>query len=112
MGSQGGQKHFCEWPVGVETNGNEGVSEAIRNTPGALGYIELSYAQKDKLAFGSVQNAWFIHFGRRQIDRRCGQVPKTDPSRLSCVYQQCGRQERLSNCEFFVDFGRYTTKKS
>lgn len=46
-----------KWPVGVEANGNEGVSETIRSTPGALGYIELSYAEKNKIAFGSVQNA-------------------------------------------------------
>jgi phosphate transport system substrate-binding protein len=45
-----------KWPVGVEANGNEGVSETIRNTPGALGYIELSYAEKQKIAFGSVRN--------------------------------------------------------
>lgn len=46
-----------KWPIGREANGNEGVAEAIRYTPGALGYLELSYAEKKKIAFGSVQNA-------------------------------------------------------
>lgn len=54
--SKVGKGTSVKWPVGVEANGNEGVSEAIRNTPGALGYIELSYAEKKKIAFGSVQN--------------------------------------------------------
>jgi len=52
-----GKGTSVKWPVGIEANGNEGVSEAIRKTPGALGYIELSYAEKKQIAFGSVQNA-------------------------------------------------------
>lgn len=32
------------WPTGIGGNGNEGVAGAIQNNPGALGYIELSYA--------------------------------------------------------------------
>jgi len=55
--SKVGKGTSLKWPVGREANGNEGVSEAIRNTQGALGYIELSYAEKKKIAFGSVQNA-------------------------------------------------------
>jgi phosphate transport system substrate-binding protein len=55
--SRVGRGTSVKWPVGAEANGNEGVSEAIRNTPGALGYIELSYAEKKKIAFGSVLNA-------------------------------------------------------
>lgn len=52
-----GKGTSVKWPVGIGANGNEGVSEAIRNTQGSLGYIELSYAEKKKIAFGSVQNA-------------------------------------------------------
>jgi len=45
------------WPVGVEANGNEGVSRKIKEVNGAIGYLELSYAQEKKIPFGSVQNA-------------------------------------------------------
>lgn len=55
--SRVGKGTSVKWPVGMEANGNEGVSEVIRNTPGAFGYIELAYAEKKKIAFGSVQNA-------------------------------------------------------
>ena len=55
--SRVGKGTSVKWPVGREANGNEGVSEAILNTQGALGYVELSYAEKKKIAFGSVQNA-------------------------------------------------------
>ncbi len=52
-----GKGTSVKWPVGVGSNGNEGVSERIREVKGAIGYIELSYAQTKKIPFGSVQNA-------------------------------------------------------
>lgn len=55
--SKVGKGTSLRWPVGVGANGNEGVSETIQETVGALGYIELSYAEKRKISFGSVQNA-------------------------------------------------------
>src|SRR5262249_46751302 len=45
------------WPVGVGGKGNEGVSGLVKQTPGAIGYVELIYALQNKLDFGSVQNA-------------------------------------------------------
>src|ERR1700739_895778 len=32
------------WPVGLGGKGNEGVSAVVKETPGAIGYIELAYA--------------------------------------------------------------------
>ncbi|HEY7291457.1 MAG TPA: phosphate ABC transporter substrate-binding protein PstS [Vicinamibacterales bacterium] len=45
------------WPAGVGGRGNEGVSGLVRQTPGAIGYVELIYALQNKIAYGSVQNA-------------------------------------------------------
>lgn len=38
-----------EWPVGVGAKGNEGVSGQVKQTPGAIGYVELAYAIQNKL---------------------------------------------------------------
>jgi phosphate transport system substrate-binding protein len=46
-----------QWPAGVGAKGNEGVSGLVRQTPGALGYVELIYALQNKIRYGSVQNA-------------------------------------------------------
>jgi phosphate transport system substrate-binding protein len=46
-----------KWPVGVGGKGNEGVAGLVRQTPGAIGYVELVYAMQSKIAFGAVQNA-------------------------------------------------------
>ena len=44
------------WPAGVGAKGNEGVSGLVKQTPGAIGYVELIYALHNNIAFGSVQN--------------------------------------------------------
>ena len=45
------------WPTGQGAAGNEGVATMIRQNPGAIGYIELTYAERNNLAFGRVQNS-------------------------------------------------------
>lgn len=45
------------WPVGVGGKGNEGVAGLVRQTPGALGYVELIYAQQNKIGYAAVQNS-------------------------------------------------------
>src|SRR5437868_499826 len=44
------------WPAGVGAKGNEGVAGMVKQTPGAIGYVELIYALQNKIPFGSVQN--------------------------------------------------------
>ncbi len=44
------------WPVGLGGPGNEGVSGLVKQTPGAIGYVELIYALQNKISYGSVQN--------------------------------------------------------
>src|SRR5258708_1630663 len=44
------------WPTGVGGRGNEGVASTVKQTPGALGYVELIYALQTKQPFGAVQN--------------------------------------------------------
>jgi phosphate transport system substrate-binding protein len=45
-----------QWPAGIGGQGNEGVANQVRNTPGGVGYIELAYARQNKIPYGSVKN--------------------------------------------------------
>lgn len=45
-----------DWPVGVGGKGNAGVAGIIEQTPGALGYVELAYAEQNKLPVVTLQN--------------------------------------------------------
>jgi phosphate transport system substrate-binding protein len=44
------------WPVGLGGNQSDGVTALVKQTPGAIGYVELVYAMQQKLSYGSVQN--------------------------------------------------------
>lgn len=45
-----------KWPAGVGGKGNEGVTGFIKNTPGSFGYVELAYAESEKLPVAEIQN--------------------------------------------------------
>ena len=45
------------WPVGVGGKGNPGVAGLVRQLPGAIGYVDLVDAIKNKIAYAAVQNS-------------------------------------------------------
>jgi phosphate transport system substrate-binding protein len=50
-----------EWPVdqagsGIGGKGNQGVAAAVQNTPNSIGYVELSYAIANNIAFANMIN--------------------------------------------------------
>ena len=45
------------WPTGIGGKGNEGVAGQVKQTPGALGYVELIYAIQNKMPYAEVKNA-------------------------------------------------------
>jgi phosphate transport system substrate-binding protein len=51
-----GKATSVNWPAGLGGKGNEGVAGLIKQTPGAVGYIELSYAVQNKMAAAIIQN--------------------------------------------------------
>src|SRR5436190_3849355 len=44
-----GKGKEVKWPVGLGAKGNEGVAGQVKQTPGAVGYIELAYAKQNHL---------------------------------------------------------------
>lgn len=54
--SKVGRGTSVRWPVGLGGKGNEGVSGLVKQTPGAIGYVELAYAVKNNLPFASLKN--------------------------------------------------------
>lgn len=53
-----GKGKSVSWPApaSVGGKGNEGVAGLIRNTPGAIGYVELAYALQNSMATATLQN--------------------------------------------------------
>lgn len=54
--SKVGKGSSINWPAGLGGKGNEGVAGLVKQTPGAIGYIELAYAIQNKMSFAKLQN--------------------------------------------------------
>ena len=52
-----GKGTSVKWPVGLGAKGNEGVAGMIRQMEGSIGYVELIYAEQNKISYGAVKNA-------------------------------------------------------
>ena len=55
--SKVGNNTSVNWPAGIGGKGNEGVSGQVKQTPGALGYVELIYAIQNKMPYAEVRNS-------------------------------------------------------
>jgi phosphate transport system substrate-binding protein len=55
--SKVGTNTSVNWPTGIGGKGNEGVAGQIKQTPGALGYVELIYAVQNKMPYAEVKNS-------------------------------------------------------
>jgi phosphate transport system substrate-binding protein len=51
-----GEGTTVTWPAGVAGKGNDGVTALIKQTPGAIGYVEYGYAVNNKLKFATLEN--------------------------------------------------------
>jgi phosphate transport system substrate-binding protein len=54
--SKVGANTSVEWPVGIGAKGNEGVSNNVGQTKGAIGYVEYAYALQNKLSYTKMLN--------------------------------------------------------
>jgi phosphate transport system substrate-binding protein len=44
------------WPAGLGAKGTEGVAGQVRNTPGAIGYVEMAYVVENKMTAAMIEN--------------------------------------------------------
>jgi len=61
-----------KWPTGQGGKGTAGVAAAVQQTVGGIGYIEQTYADENKITYGSVQN-------------KAGQFVKCTPDAVSAA---------------------------
>ena len=54
--SKVGKGKSVSWPVGQGAKGNEAVATTIKQTPGAIGYVELAYVLQTNMTQASLQN--------------------------------------------------------
>ena len=73
------------WPAGVGAKGNEGVSGLVKQTLGAIGYVELVYALHNNISFGSVENkvGAFVTASLQSVTAAAAGVAMPDDFRVS-----------------------------
>jgi phosphate transport system substrate-binding protein len=54
--SKVGSDKDVKWPTGTGAKGNSGVAAAVKQTDGAIGYVEQAYALQNNFTFASVKN--------------------------------------------------------
>jgi len=54
--SQVGADKTVKWPTGTGAKGNDGVAAAIKQTDGAIGYVEQAYALQNNFSTADVKN--------------------------------------------------------
>jgi phosphate transport system substrate-binding protein len=52
-----GNATAVQWPTGLGGKGNEGVTQQVKQTEGAIGYVELIYAISNGLPYAWIRNA-------------------------------------------------------
>ena len=53
---QVGGNDSVQWPTGLGGKGNDGVAAFVKQTPGAIGYVEYAYAKQNNMTYTLLQN--------------------------------------------------------
>jgi len=55
--SKVGRGSSVQWPGGLGAQGSEGITNQVKLSPGAIGYVEVSYAKSASLGYALMKNA-------------------------------------------------------
>jgi len=87
--SQIGKSASPNWPVGVDANRGEDMVAKVASIPGAIGYVELNFARRSDIGYGTVQNpaGSFVKATPASISAACKAMQGSIPSdfRVSLV---------------------------
>jgi phosphate transport system substrate-binding protein len=109
-----GKGKELKWPVGLGGKGNDGVSGQVKQTPGTIGYVELAYANQNKLPAAHVKNAagQFVAPTIESITAAAaGAVEKLPPNtdyRVSIVNAPGGQAYPISSFTWLLVYQRQT----
>ena len=97
-----GKSAAPSWPVGIETNRSQGMVAKVSETPGAIGYVELAYAKRTDVGYGSVQNeaGVFVRPNVSGILSACSESEKSMPEDLGATLVNAAGKESYPLASF------------
>ena len=80
-----GHATSVNWPAGLGGKGNEGVAGLVKQTEGAIGYVELIYVIQNNLSSGLLENATgkFIKADLTSVTKAAAGINMPDDFRVS-----------------------------
>jgi phosphate transport system substrate-binding protein len=84
-----GKGTSVNWPVGLGGKGNDGVTGIVKETDGSIGYVELAYANQNKLAVMELKNhdGNFVKPSLQAVSEAASKVEMPDDYRVSITDQ-------------------------
>ncbi len=75
-----GKATSVNWPIGLGGKGNEGVTQQVKQTEGAVGYVELIYAISNGLPAAQMKNAAgsFVEPSLKTVSAAAAGIPLTE----------------------------------
>ena len=82
-----GKGKSVNWPVGQGAKGNEAVATTIKQTPGAIGYVELAYILQTNMTQASLKNkdGQFVIPSKDGATAAASQFPDVSPTNFHIV---------------------------
>lgn len=78
--SEVGKATAVKWPIGLGGKGNDGVSQVVKTTSGAIGYVEWAYAKNSGLSY-----AMLINKAGKKVDASIASVQAAASNALKSV---------------------------
>jgi phosphate transport system substrate-binding protein len=84
-----GKGKSVSWPVGLGGKGNEGVTGLVKQNEGGIGYVELAYANQNKLPAAELKNAsgTWVKPTLEAVSAAAAEAQMPDDFRVSIVNQ-------------------------
>jgi phosphate transport system substrate-binding protein len=105
-----GKATSVNWPTGLGGKGNEGVAGQIKQLPGSVGYVELAYAEQNKLAFATLKNAAgnFIKASPDAVSKAMATATIPDDFRFSMVNAPGAEAYPISGASWVLVYQKQT----
>jgi phosphate transport system substrate-binding protein len=99
-----GTSTTISWPAGVGEPGSAGVSAVVRQTTGAIGYVELSYAVSNHITFARVKNSAgnYISPGPNTVASAASAFPNVSAAHFSIVNASGSRSYPISGYSWML----------
>ena len=97
-----GKGTSVNWPVGLGGKGNEGVAGLVKQSEGAIGYVELAYAVQNNLSYALLQNksGKFVQASFDAVSAAAASFADNMPSDFRLMITDAGGKDAYPICGF------------